>query len=368
MDVTVEREVLYRTLSRVQSVVDKRHSMTILTNALLQAEGNRLSIVGSDLEVSLEQHIDATVADAGRCAAAARPLFEIVREAPEGNIHLATTENQWLAVSYGTSRFRLMGVDPDEYPGMPKAKDSSGSMEIDGGELADMIRKTLFAVSTDDTRSNLTGVYIDRGAQEGTIRFVATDGHRLAMIDRPAKGAPPESGAILPRKGLGELGKLLADVTGSVTLRAGASEAVVELEDAVLSMRLVEGRFPDYQKVVPEKAGSMVTAPRDSLLQTLRRVSILSSERARGVRFAVREGTLSISANNPDLGEATEELEVDYSGEDLEVGFNSRYLLDVLAVLPEQSQVRIEITDEFSPGVVQGDDAGYRYVVMPMRI
>ncbi|RMF19962.1 MAG: DNA polymerase III subunit beta [Deltaproteobacteria bacterium] len=368
MDVTVEREVLYRALGRVQSVVDKRHSMSILTNALIYAEGNQLSIVGSDLEVSLEQHIAAAVKNTGRCAVSARPLFEIVREAPEGEIHLETTDNHWLSVSYGNSKFRLMGVDPSEYPGMPKADDASDTISIDGGELADMIRKTLFSVSTDDTRSNLTGVYLDRGAGEGTIRFVATDGHRLAMIDRAAEGCPPETGAILPRKGLGELGKLLAEVTGKVTLRAGASEAVVEVDDAVLSMRLVEGRFPDYQKVVPEKAGSVLSASRDSLLQTLRRVSILSSERARGVRFAVCGGTLSISANNPDLGEASEQLEVDYSGDDIEVGFNSRYLLDVLGVLPEESTVRIELGDEFSPGVVRGDDEGYRYVVMPMRI
>ena len=234
--------------------------------------------------------------------------------------------------------------------------------------MADMIRKTLFAVSSDDTRSNLAGVYLDRGSEAGTVRFVATDGHRLAVVDRKADGQLPEEGVILPRKGLNEVGKLLGEQSGQVTLKVVGNEAVVELTDAVLSMRQVEGSFPDYEKVVPENTTKNVRAGRDALLQTVRRVSILSSERARGVRFRLQSGSLEISANNPDLGEAREDLEVDYEGDALDVGFNARYLLDVLGVLPEGSTVTIGLGDELSPGVLQGDDKGYQYVVMPMRI
>ncbi|RMD85963.1 MAG: DNA polymerase III subunit beta [Candidatus Dadabacteria bacterium] len=368
MDVTVERDPLFRALSRLQGVVDKRHTMAILTNAVLTAEAGHLSIVGTDLEVSLEQRVPATVRAGGTAAVSARALFEIVRESAEDEVQL-NSDDHALVVVYGSSRFRLMGVDPGEHPGMPEpGGEALAEIEIDAGDLAEMIRKTLFSVSTDDTRTNLTGVYLDRGSEDGQIRFVATDGHRLAMIDRPASGAAPAGGAILPRKGLAELGKLLADAVGNVRIVTSSSEAVATVGDARLSMRLVEGSFPDYQKVIPEKGGVRIEAERDALLGSLRRVSIVSSERIRGVRLRLREGTLEVSASNPDLGEASEEITVESEGGEIEVGFNARYLLDVLAVFPESSKVTVELGDELGPGLVRGEDPGYRYVVMPMRI
>ena len=371
MRVTIEREAILRALGRTQGVVDKRHSMAVLTNALLEAGDGKLDVIATDLEVSLRQSIPAKVTEPGRAAASARTLFEIVRESTSEEIQLRTLENQWVEVSYGRSNFKLMGISPDEHPGMPaSARNGSKAarIQIDAGELAEMVRKTVFAVSTDDTRSNLAGVFLTKGQKKGALRMVATDGHRLALIERPTGGATLTDGAILPRKGLAELGKLLPEETTTVTLTISASEATIEVGDALLSLRLVEGTFPDYQKVIPESTPRELVVGRDELLQTLRRVSILSSERARGVRFKLESGSLAIAANNPDMGEASEELAVDYSGESMEVGFNSRYLLDVLGVLPEGSKVEIGLGDELSPGVVRGVDEGYCYVVMPMRI
>jgi DNA polymerase III subunit beta len=223
-------------------------------------------------------------------------------------------------------------------------------------------------VSHDDTRSNLAGVHLDAGTKKGLIRLVATDGHRLAVVDRKAKGTAPKDGVILPRKGLAEVIKVLPEVTGTVTVRIVGNEAIAELPGCTLSMRLVEGTFPDYKQVVPKESPNLVQIDRDEFLQTVRRVSLLSSEKARGIRLGLSPGRLEISANNPDLGEASEDLEVEYSGPDLEIGFNARYILDVLQVLPETSRVEMGLGDQLSPAVIKGGDAGYSYVVMPMRI
>jgi DNA polymerase-3 subunit beta len=371
MNVTIEREAILRILGRTQGVVDKRHSMAVLTNALVEVQDKQISIVATDLEVSLKQTAPARVGEPGKAAASARTLFEIVRESSADEISLRSLDNQWIEISYGKSNFKLMGIDPDEYPGMPQVATNGAKatrFEVDAGDLLEMVRKTVFAVSGDDTRSNLAGVYLTRAKKKGQLRMVATDGHRLAVIDRVVGGTVPEEGAILPRRGLAEIGKMLGEEMGKVSVNLSGNEAMVTLGDSVLSMRLVEGTFPDYQKVIPSETPNRLKGSRDELLHTLRRVSILSSERARGVRFKLSGNTLELSANNPDMGEATEELAVEYSGADMEIGFNAKYLIDVLGVLPEGSSVEIGFGDELSPGVLQGDDPTYRYVVMPMRI
>ncbi len=370
MHVTIERETLLRILSRTQGVVDKRHAMAVLTNALIEADDSTLSVVASDLEVSLKQSSPATVKQPGRAATSARTLFEIVRESTDDKITLKTLDNQWLAVAYGKSNFKLMGIDPDEYPGMPEVS-SNGSktttFQLEADDLGEMIRKTVFSVSSDDTRSNLAGVYLCSGDKKGSIRMVATDGHRLALVERPVSGKFGD-GAILPRKGLAEIAKMLPEESGKVRITLSSSEAMIEIGESILSMRLVEGSFPDYRKVIPDETPRIVGLSRDEFLATLRRISILSTERARGVRFALSNGALEISANNPDMGEASEELAVEYTGEPLEIGFNAKYLLDVLTVLPEGSRAELCLGDELSPGAVRGDDSGYTYVVMPLRI
>lgn len=370
MHVTIERETLLRILLRTQGVVDKRHAMAVLTNALIEADNSILSIIASDLEVSLKQSIPATVKQSGRAATSARTLFEIVRESSDDTITLKTLDNQWLAVSYGKSNFKLMGIDPDEYPGMPEVSGNGSkatTIELEADDMSEMIRKTVFSVSSDDTRSNLAGVYLCSGDKKGTIRMVATDGHRLALVERPASGKLTD-GAILPRKGLAEIGKILPEESGKVRVTLSSSEAMIEIGESLLSMRLVEGNFPDYRKVIPEETPRVIGLDRDALLATLRRISILSTERARGVRFALSDGAIEISANNPDMGEASEELAAEYNGDSIQIGFNAKYLLDVLAVLPEGSHVELCLGDELSPGVVRSGDSGYTYVVMPLRI
>jgi DNA polymerase-3 subunit beta len=370
MNITVGNEDFLKILGRTQGVVDRRHSMAILTNLVINAGAGEIAVVATDLEVSLRQTIAAKVTEPGSVALSARKLFEIVRESTSPEITVRSLDGHGVGVSYGRSNFRLLGIDASEHPGMPSASggDAGAAFELEAEELAEIIEKTLFAVSHDDTRSNLAGVHLDAGAKKGFIRLVATDGHRLAVVDRKAKGASPKEGVILPRKGLSEVLKVLPEVTGTITVRLVGNEAIVELPGCVLSMRLVEGTFPDYKQVVPKESSKVLHVDRDAFLQTVRRVSLLSSEKARGIRLGLSPGRLEISANNPDLGEASEDLEVEYAGGDLEIGFNARYILDVLQVFPEGSQVEVGLGDQLSPGVIKGADAGYSYVVMPMRI
>lgn len=371
MNITVGTEDFLRVLGRTQGVVDRRHSMAILTNLVIEAGSGELSVVATDLEVSLRQNLAAKVTEPGSVALSARKLFEIVRESTSPEVTVRSLDSHWVSVSYGRSNFRLMGIDASEHPGMPATGSSAepnAVFELEAEELSEIIEKTLFAVSHDDTRSNLAGVHLDSGSKKGTIRLVATDGHRLAVVDRKAKGASPKEGVILPRKGLSEVLKVLPEVTGTVTVRVVANEAIIDLPGCTLSMRLVEGTFPDYKQVVPKESPNVLHVDRDAFLQTVRRVSLLSSEKARGIRLGLSSGRLEISANNPDLGEASEDLEVEYTGPDLEIGFNARYILDVLQVFPEGSRVELGLGDQLSPGVIKGSDPGYSYVVMPMRI
>lgn len=369
MNITVGSEDFLRILGRTQGVVDRRHSMAILTNLVIEAGASEISLVATDLEVSLRQTLAAKVIEPGTAALSARKLFEIVRESTSPEVTVRSLDSHWVGVSYGRSNFRLMGIDASEHPGMPAAGgETSSSFELEAEELAEIIEKTLFAVSHDDTRSNLAGVHLDTGSKKGFIRLVATDGHRLAVVDRKAKGSSPKDGVILPRKGLSEVLKVLPEVTGTVKVALAGNEAIIDLPGCTLSMRLVEGTFPDYKQVVPKESPNVLHVDRDAFLQTVRRVSLLSSEKARGIRLGLSPARLEISANNPDLGEASEDLEVEYAGPDLEIGFNARYILDVLQVLPEGSRVELGLGDQLSPGVLKGSDPGYSYVVMPMRI
>lgn len=374
MEITLERESFLTVLSRCQGVVDRRHSMAVLTNVVLQTDSDSVIVLASDLEIGLRQSCPARVKKAGVVAVSARKLFEIVREAPEGSdLKLKVLKNSWVEVAYGRSDFKLMGIDPSDHPGVTDSPGNGSDttvLSFKANDLLDMIQKTIFAVSTDDTRSNLAGIYLESASGGGLLRMVATDGHRLAMIEKKSGSGEIPTGVILPRKGLHETARILADLDpeAGVKLSITGNEAFLEAGSAIMSMRLVEGNFPDYNQVVPKKVPHLMVAERDSLLQTVRRVSLLSSERARGIKLNVQEDSLEVSANNPDLGEASEDVKVKYGGDEIEIGFNSRYLLDVLNVLPDNENVEISLKDQLSPGVVRGIDKDYCYVVMPMRI
>jgi DNA polymerase-3 subunit beta len=371
MDVSVKREDLVRGLYLVQGVVERRNTLPILSNVLLEPAEEGVALTATDQEIGLRGLVPAQVKRKGSVTLNARKLYEIAREVTAPEVVLRTAQAGWVDVVAGRSKFKIVSLDPKDFPELPLGPDAPGAVaiRIAAGTLREMIDKTLFAVSSDETRFNLSGVFMT-GGDEGALRMVATDGHRLALIDRQVGGAHLERGVIMPRKGLVEVRKLLDEAEdGEIVLSVSARDVRVSLPGVAFFMRLVEGEFPDYRQVIPGPPRAQARINRDDLLAALRRMSLLASERSRGVKLHLVKGRLELSASNPDQGEAAEDIEVSYDGESLTVGFNARYLIDVLGVHADGDIVDLGLSDEVGPGVVRASqDPQYTYVVMPMRL
>ncbi|HEX9051840.1 MAG TPA: DNA polymerase III subunit beta [Anaeromyxobacter sp.] len=377
MELKIATTELSKALGRSQGIVEKKSTMPILSHVLLEAKKGQLVVSATDLDlaVSSEHEKGCEVLKEGSVAVSARHLYEIVRALPEQQVTLKKAHNNYLEVRSGPSEFRIVGLPAEDFPALPRFEKVPFA-DVDPAALLDMIERTFFAVSTDETRYNLNGVYFEPSAD--ALRLVATDGHRLSLVERQM-GATfgLKKGVILPKKGLQELRKLLseaAEATGEEKLETKLgfveNSAIVRRPGVVLSMRLIEGLFPDYRQVIPKQGEKVVKLGRERLAETLRRVSLLSTDKAHAVKLELGKGTLKVLSQNPDLGEAKEEVPVEYAGEALKIGFNARYLLDVLAVL-KSKDVSLELADDLSPGVVRGAeevDAGFTSVVMPMRI
>ncbi|RMG17839.1 MAG: DNA polymerase III subunit beta [Deltaproteobacteria bacterium] len=366
MDIQMSAAELQKGLSRAQGIVDRKATLPILANVLLEAEGGSVRLAATDLELALRDEHPAEVKREGRITVPAKNLLEIVRSLPDDTLTLSRGKNDWVEIRSGRAQFRIVGSSADDFPALPEEGDIS-FVDVPAGVLTEMVEKTRYAVSTDETRYNLNGVFVE--SVDGRTRMVATDGHRLALIARDLGGDfGLKDGVIIPRKGLDEMRRLLGEKPGTVALGFSANSAVFKTEGLVLIMRLVDGQFPDYAQVIPEAVEHPLTVSREGLLSTLRRVSIVAADRAPAVKLVLAPSVLTVVSENPDLGEAREDLEVAYDGGEITVGFNARYLIDVLAVL-DSEEVALELTDELSPGVIRpvGDD-GYTAVVMPMRI
>jgi len=370
MEISIRQEDLVRGLHLVQGVVERRTTLPILANVLIEPAEGGLAFTATDTEVGLRAQVPGEVRKKGTMTLNARKLYEIARESAAEEVTIRTGAAGWAEV-LGGARYRVVSLDPKDFPVVPLGpEDGAGpAVRVAAGTLREMIDKTLFAVSTDETRFNLSGVFTEAAAND-TLRMVATDGHRLALIERNLAEAKLPAGVILPRKGLAEVRKLLDDAEDA-ELRITLSDKNVRVLTPAVSffMRLVEGEFPDYRQVIPAAARVTARVNRDDLLAALRRTSLLASERSHGVRFHFERGRLEVSASNPDQGEASEDVEVSYAGEPISIGFNARYLLDVLAVHAAGDVIEIGLTDEVGPGVLRGSqDPEYTYVVMPMRL
>lgn len=369
MEFTISREELQSALYLMQGVVERRTPIPILGNVLLSADADGLVVAATDQQIGVRRRCNAKVRKKGSTTANGRMLHDIVRELPDGELSLRGLENHWIEISSGKSRFKVVGIDPQEFPAMPRAaKDADKPAALPAGILAEMITRTLFAVSVDETRLNLSGIYVDR-TESGVLRMVATDGHRLALVTRKVDDLAPGQGVILPRKGVVELRRLLEGGEEPVILTSKPPVVHATRGPVELSMRLVEGEFPDYNQVIPSSATRHVSVALDAIEGALRRVSLVSSEISHGIRLQAEPGRLKVSSVNPDRGEAEEEIEAEFEGKAITVGFNARYLLDVLNVLSPGARVDLSLGDELSPGIVRADDdPDFLYVVMPMRL
>jgi DNA polymerase-3 subunit beta len=368
MEIKAKRGELLATLYWTQSIVERRNTMPILANVLIEAQKMNIRVTATDLEVGVRGEVEGEVPKEGTITVNAKKLYEIIREVPSDQVQIKRLENDWVEIRSGRSVFKIVGMDAKEFPQFPKF-DDAGLSTTPSSALREMIERTIFAVSTDETRYSLNGVFVEQG-EAGKVRMVATDGHRLAYEERVIGSLGLNKGVILPRKGLAELRKLLeSSDDGVVSLGFKENMGLVRKDKVDLFMRLIDGDFPDYTRVIPKGNPQIAKLDHDELLQALRRVSILSSERYKGVRVEFSPGKVTISANNPDLGEAAEEIEGEYRGKSLSIGFNARYLMDVLGVLSGDGEVEIELKDELSPSVIRKNGVeGYLYVLMPMRL
>jgi DNA polymerase-3 subunit beta len=305
----------------------------------------------------------------------AKSLYEIVKELPEGAlVKWKVFENFWVELTAGKSLFKLVGQDSDEFPRLPEIQ-MNKAINLPREDLVKMIDHTIFAVSNDQTRYDLSGVYLEQLESQNKVylRMVATDGHRLSMMDHEVSGVKEvhlEKGVILPRKGLSELKRVLGDED---TLGCCFMENNVVFwntdQQTTLFMRLLDGEFPDYSPVIPKSNERSIVVNRAELLESLKRMSVLSAEHSRSVKFCFERGKLRLSSSNPKLGEAREDIEIDYPGEKIEIGFNAGYFIDVLNALDEQTDVIMELTDVLSPSLIKGKDFdGSVNIVMPMQL
>ena len=368
MEIRAKREDFLGALSRTQGTVERRNTMPILANVLIETYTNRIRVTATDLEVGVRASLNGEIVTAGRVTVDARKLFEIVRELSEETIELQRLDNDRVEIRSGKSVFKMVGLDAQEFPAFAKSADEERK-ECPAHVLKEMIDKTIFSVSTDETRSNLNGALVHESG-ESSVRMVTTDGHRLSLVQRDIGPLGLAKGVIVPRKGLAELRRVLEDAgEGAVSLGFTDNMVFVWSGDVEMSIRLIDGEFPDYDKVIPNDNKSEASVAQGTLYRALRRVSLLSSDRYRGVRVELKSGGMSISANNPDLGEAVEEVDLEYQGGRLAIGYNAQYLLDILGVLDHEDQISIGLKDDQSPTLLKrGDDETLLYVVMPMRI
>lgn len=368
MEIKAKRGDLLATLYWTQSIVERRNTMPILSNVLLEAQHGESRVTATDLEVGVRGKVDSKVITDGSVTVNAKKLYEIIREVSSEDVHIKRLENDWVEIRSAKSVFKIVGMDAREFPQFPDFN-VEGLSAVPASTIREMIERTIFAVSTDETRYSLNGVFIEED-QGGKVRMVATDGHRLAFDEKTLGSFGLSKGVILPRKGLAELRKLLESGEDSVvSIGFRENMGFIKKEKVELFMRLIDGDFPDYTKVIPKGNPSLAKIEHEDLLQALRRVSLLSSERYKGVRLDFRTEGLAISANNPDLGEALEEIEMEYNGKPISIGFNARYLIDVLNVLKIAGEIEVELKDDLSPSIIRkSGDQSFLYVLMPMRL
>jgi DNA polymerase-3 subunit beta len=370
MEFRIAAEELAKALHRAQGIAERKTTIPILANVLIQAKkSGTVTLTAFDLDIGLVSEHPAEVTREGSITLSSKHLFDIVRALPEAQVTLTLNGPSTVQISCGRAHFKLLGMPAEEYPALPKEERSS-LVKINGRSLLEMIEKTSFAISTDETRYILNGLYFE-APEPGKVRVVATDGHRLSLVSRNMEGSDLKlkKGVIIPRKGLLELRRLIEEAPDAECfLGITDTSAVFKKSGLSMIMRLIDGQFPDYQEVIPKQSDKALKLPRQKLLSTLKRISLLSEAKSSAVKTELSDDQLRISSQNPDLGEAHEDLPVEYKGNKVEVGFNARYLVDVLSVISDED-VLLEIVDDQSPGVLRpASDPDYTAVIMPMRI
>lgn len=373
MEFTIEKEIFFKGLSRVQGIVEKRNTIPILSNVLIESNSNGIFITATDLEVGMKAFYPAKISQTGKITISAKKLYEIIKELPDKEILFKSKENSWIELKCGKSLFNIVGLAADEFPYFPEPENDR-FITINSNIIKDMIDKTYFSISTDETKYNLNGIFFkskETENNEKTLSLIATDGHRLSMIKKQVTNhqiKELEKGVIFPKKGIFELKKITEDGESDIQLGFMDNNAVIKKDTTYIIMRLVDGEFPDYQRVVPQNNNLVLTLNKDQFYHSLKRISILSNEKSKGIKITIKENLLELSSSNPEFGEAREELDVEYQGPEITIGYNARYIMDVLQS-QDSDKIQLYIKDHLSPGLIKSfDDDDYLAVIMPMRL
>ena len=371
MKLTIERADLLKSLAHVQSVVERRTTIPILSNVRIDGGGSRLAVTATDMDLAVVENVAADVGQEGVTTAPAHTLYDIVCKLPEGaQVELETSDGGQLALTSGHARFSLPCQPADEFPVMTEG-DFSHDFALPAANLRRLIDKARFAISTEETRYYLNGIYLHDASNNGSasLRAVATDGHRLSRIDVALPdGAAGMPGIIVPRKAVTELRKLIDELDGDVAVSLSETKIRFAFDEVVLTSKLIDGTFPDYDRVIPADNDKVLEIESERFSRAVDLVSTVSTEKTRSVKLSLSKGQLVISANSPDNASADEKLDVDYDAEDIQIGFNSRYLLDVTGQI-DGERIRFTMADAASPTLVHDTgDAEALYVLMPMRV
>lgn len=366
MKVIVSKDEILAKLSNIQNIVEKRNTMPVLSHFLLDAGKNGSYITATDLDTALKEPLQIKVEKEGKICIPARKMFEIVREV-EGDLVFESVDEQWLKLKAGASNFRLACLSAKEFPAWPGMEDME-EIQVNAKVLVEVIEKTVYAAGESDTRYTLNGLlfHITPGVK---VMVVGTDGHRLALIRRDIQGnIAEERKLIVPRKAAAELRKLLDKSEETIRIALSKNHVLFTVGEMQFLTRLIEGTYPNYEQVIPAANEKIVTVGREAFAKTLRRVAIMSKERSNAVKVDLSDGLIAITSSNPDLGEARDELAVEYAGEAVSLGFNARYLIDILEAMSSEKVV-MELQAPLSPVLIREEkDVEYRCVIMPMRI
>ena len=372
MRITIERGLLLKVLNHIQGIVERRNTIPILSNVKFDADQGQLKLNATDLDIDIVETVPANVLVSGATTAPAHTLYDIVRKLPEGSeVELSSEgEESQLTLSAGRSKFRLSCLPTGDFP-VITAGELPNTFELSGNNLRGLIDRTRFAISTEETRYYLNGIYlhVEEDNKARILRAVATDGHRLASVDvSMPEGAEGMPGIIIPRKAIVEIRKLIEEVNDNIEVSISDTKIKYAFNGTTFTSKLIDGTFPDYHKVIPEGNDKVLEVGTDLFADAVDRVSAISAEKSRAVKLNISKGNLALSANSAENDTANEELQVDYQESDIEIGFNSRYLLDISQQIKGET-MRLTLADSASPTLVQDiDDKGAIYVLMPMRV
>jgi len=368
MNLSIAKEQILNGLQAVQNVVSTRTTLPILSNVLISAEGDRIKLTATDLDVTVTCSVEAKVKKGGSSTVPVKKLFGIVRELGANEMDVEVDEKNIFSVRCGASFYKIHGLAADEFPPAPSFKEEKRVL-LPQATVKTMLRKTSFAISTDESRYVLNGIFLS--LKDHKLTMVATDGRRLAMVDEETDVPEKAQGEfIVPAKAVNELNRLFQE-SGDVELKYGDNQAAFALTgekgfDVLVITKLIEGNYPNYRQVIPGETRERVALPREEFLHALRRAEIMTSDKANSVKLSFGKNNLAITANAPEIGEARESLAINYKGKELAIAFNPRYLIDPLNALTED-EVFLELIDELSPGVLK-INSPFLYVVMPMRL